>query len=340
MGRQPLMPNTENCSLEDLQIAEKAAPTRRGARRMNALRKIIEGWAHDVVADFTDITRQTLTNWIRSFNQKGIDGLVDRPRRGAPRKISEEQNQSYKDLIKHPDKAGVTHWTGVKFHGYLRNELGHELGYSTVIRWLHDQNFTLNVPQPWPDRQDEQARQKFLSFLRKWLTDEGIELWYLDECGIEGDPRPRRRWVTKGEKACIPYSGDHIRMNVAGMICPRIGEFYALEFTHMDADIFQVFLDHANSDIQTTRPRNLLICDNASWHKRKSLDWGTFEPIFLPPYSPDLNPIEKLWLLIKAEWFSDFYAKTPDQLCERIDKALCWAMDRQQKNRRTCSIKE
>jgi len=334
------MPNTENCSLEDLQIAEKAAPTRRGARRMNAIRKIIEGWGHDAVADFNDITRQTLTNWIRSFNQKGIDGLVDQPRPGAPRKITVEQSQVYKDLIQHPEKVEVTHWTGVKFHGYLRNELGQEIGYSTVIRWLHQQNFTLNVPQPWPNRQDEQQRQKFLSFLRTWLADEGIDLWYLDESGIEGDPRPRRRWVTKGEKARIPYSGDHIRMNVAGMICPRTGEFYALEFTHMDADIFQVFLDQANRDIQTTRPRNLLICDNASWHKKKSLDWGAFEPIYLPPYSPDYNPIERLWLIIKAEWFSDFYAKTQDQLCDRIDKALCWVMDRQQNNMRTCAIKE
>ncbi|MGD9818702.1 MAG: transposase, partial [Desulfomonilaceae bacterium] len=42
---------------------------------------------------------------------------------------------------------------------------------------------------------------------------------------------------------------------------------------------------------------------NASWHKSKSLNWGRFEPIFLPPYSPDLNPIERLWLIMKAQWF-------------------------------------
>jgi transposase len=84
--------------------------------------------------------------------------------------------------------------------------------------------------------------------------------------------------------------------------------------THTDSEVFQVFLDHANQDVKRERPRNIIICDNAAWHKKKSLTWGAFEPVFLPPYSPDLNPIERLWLLIKAEWFSDFFAKTRQQL--------------------------
>ena len=86
------------------------------------------------------------------------------------------------------------------------------------------------------------------------------------------------------------------------------------------------------------RPRNIIICDNASWHKKKSLDWGAFEPVFLPPYSPDLNPMERLWLLIKAEWFADFFAKTRQQLLERIDQALLWAMNRPDGNKTTCSL--
>ena len=82
----------------------------------------------------------------------------------------------------------------------------------------------------------------------------------------------------------------------------------------------------------------MLICDNASWHKTKTHDWGQFEPVFLPPYSPDLNPIERLWLLLKAEWFTDFVAKTHDQLVERIDQALRWAITRGERNQSTCSI--
>jgi transposase len=87
------------------------------------------------------------------------------------------------------------------------------------------------------------------------------------------------------------------------------------------------------------RPRNLLIRENASWHKNKSTRWGRFEPVYLPGYSPDLNPIERLWLLVKAEWFSDFIAKSRETLMDRLDLALRWIINRADDNRQTCRIK-
>ena len=142
----------------------------------------------------------------------------------------------------------------------------------------------------------------------------------------------------KGDKIRQPYSGAHIRMNATGLVLPKTGEFYALEFSHSDSELFQIFLDHANQDVSLERPRNLLILDNATWHKRKSLNWGRFEAVFLPPYSPDLNPIERLWLIMKAEWFSGFYAKTKDQLIDRLTLALRWLIDRKDENTKTCAI--
>lgn len=340
MARKELMPNAENCSEEELSIACKASPTKDGHDRLMAMRALILGLPHDKVAMLHQIDRRTLNNWIRRFNKEGIDGLVDRQRSGRPRIIPPDQAEQYRDVIKEPQRVGVTHWTGKKFHGYLREELGHEVGYRTVIRWLHENHFRLKVPQPWPDRQDEGLRQAFLEKLRGWLSDEGIDLWYLDEMGVEGDPRPRRRWIEKGTTGRVTHNGDHVRMNVTGMICPRTGQFYALEFSHTDTEVFQAFLTHANADLKLERPRNLLICDNASWHKRKSLAWGHFEAVHLPPYSPDFNPIERLWLLIKAEWFCDFVAKDRDSLIARLDQALLWAMNRQEANQITCAIRK
>jgi putative transposase len=128
-------------------------------------------------------------------------------------------------------------------------------------------------------------------------------------------------------------------MNVCGIVAPRTGQAYLLEFTHSDRDVFQVFLDQANKDIKLERPRQILILDNASWHKGSGINWGRFEPLYLPPYSPDLNPIEKLWRYIKAEWFTDFVAKGIDDLIARIDKALQWAINRGEENQKTCPIK-
>jgi len=310
----------------------------RGHRRLLAMKFLSLGVSHEDVSAGFSISNKTLYRWIRRFNAYGIDGLIEGFRSGRPRKIDLEESEHYKEFIENPELAGETHWTGKKFHGYLQDKLFKEVGYRTVIRWLHENDFRLKVPRPWPEGQNDELRQEFIERLRVWLKDSEIDLWYLDETGIEGDPRPRRRWIKKGIKGRIPYKGEHIRMTTTGMICPRTGQFYALEFTHSDSTVFQVFLDHANKDIKLERKRNLLICDNASWHKKKSLDWHNFEPVYLPPYSPDLNPIERLWLIIKAEWFSDFIAKDKNELIERLDKALLWAINRKNDNKNTCSI--
>lgn len=317
----------------------RAAPTLAGYRRMAAIHLILRGQPPSFAALAHAVHRSSVQRWISRFNAAGIDGLLDAPRSGRPRKISRAQSERYRGLIERPTAAGQAHWTAKKFHGYLRSELDHELSYSTVLRWLHEEGFRLKVPQPWPDRQDEEQRAAWLVRLRELLADERVELWYGDEMGVEGDPRPRRRWVRKGERARVTRNGDHIRFNVCGIVCPRTGQFYALEFSHSNRAAFQAFLDHASADVDFARRRNVLIVDNASWHKSASLRWGAFEPLYLPPYSPDLNPIEKLWMVIKAEFFTDFVAKDRDQLIERLDAALLWAIERQQGNKKTCSIR-
>jgi hypothetical protein len=59
---------------------------------------------------------------------------------------------------------------------------------------------------------------------------------------------------------------------------------------------------------------------------------------YLPPYSPDLNPIERLWLRLKADWFADFTAPDHETLDQRIGDALCSFMDRSDQTTSICSI--
>lgn len=338
MARGPNMPNGENCTLAELETAAGAAVSKRSHVRLMAMKALLLGFVYDQVAALYSVSRRTLSRWVERFNRLGIDGLIESSRNGRPRKISPEQSAQYEELIEHPEQVNYTHWTAKKFHGYLTKELNREIGYRTVARWLHQQDFRLKVPRPWPNGQDEEKRKAFVELITAYLADPKIDLWYLDETGIEGDPRPRRRWAKKGAKIRLPYQGTHIRMSTTGLVCPRTGKFYALMFPHSDTTVFQIFLNNANADLAFERKRNLVILDNASWHKTKSLVWGRFEPVFLPAYSPDLNPIERLWLLMKAEWFPDFYARSHEELVDRLIQALNWIIDRRELNKKTCGI--
>jgi hypothetical protein len=67
---------------------------------------------------------------------------------------------------------------------------------------------------------------------------------------------------------------------------------------------------------------NILILDNASFHKVQSLNWGKIESWFLPPYSPELNPIEEVWLLNKTTNFYYDVAHSQEQLENKVADAL------------------
>jgi putative transposase len=322
-------PNAENATLEELRVAMEAAPNRRSYIRLAVMRSLLMGLERGVVAQQFCRSDRVVRLWIAMFNIGGIDALTTKRPAGRGRRVKLERLRDLLvPVLENPRQAGELHWRGVKLHGYLKEQLGLEVGYSTTVRYLHELGDNLRVPRPWPERQNEEQRNAFLEQLRTWQAEAGLELWFADECGVEGDPRPRRRWSARGGRPKVPYLGDHIRANVIGAVCPASGECCTMIFDGVDTDVFQYYLDFLAEEIPPLdSKRRLLIVDNASWHKAQRLNWHHFEVHYLPGYSPDLNPIERLWLRLKVDFFSDFIAKSPEQLTQRLCHALTSLMN-------------
>ena len=274
-----------------------------------------------------DISESTVRKIVIAFNAYGVDGVIAKNRTGRKPLISPDQKEEILEEFEEPGRAQRTFWTATAFHGHITEKYQVECSYDTVLRLLHEKGYRLKVPQPWPDRQDDAVREAFCEKLSALAQDPDTELWYGDETGIDGEPKPRRGWAIKGSKPQVVHNGDHIRLNILGIVCPRSGEFFAIEASHCDTDVFQVFLDEAATTIVPTKRRTILILDNASWHKGKKLNWHFFEPLYLPPYSPDFNPIERIWLIMKAEHFANIHCRTKAALIARADHALCDLMD-------------
>ena len=326
MAQRYLRPNGENASLADLQAAQTAG-NKETYRRCLVIIMLLSGISREQVMEVTALSESAVKKIIRAFNLYGVDGIIAKKRTGRRPAIDDHQKKDILEEFEEPGRGQRTFWTATAFHGHIAEKLRIECSYSTVVRLLHEKGYVLKVPQPWPDRQDEELREQFRQDLRAVVEDENVEVWYGDETGIEGESKPRRGWAIKGSKPRVVRNGDHIRLNILGTVCPRTGEFFAIEASHCDTDVFQAFLDEAAKSITPTRRRNILILDNASWHKRKKLNWHFFEPLYLPPYSPDFNPIERIWLIMKADYFSRIHCRTRASLIEVADRALCELMD-------------
>lgn len=283
---------------------------------------LLAGVDRELVCRSLLVTNRALRKWINSFNDSGVDGLIVKKRPGRMTIINDQQALELSDLIDQPQQADRTFWTARAFHGYISKQYQVECSYETVVRFFHRQGFALKTPQPWPDKQDEQLREAFLLELEQLYNQADVDVWFADESGFEGDPRPRKRWDKKGRKTRVTKNGGHLRMNAIGMVCPRTGQFFAIEASHSDSVTYQAFLDEASKTVLFQRATNVLIMDNASWHRRKTANWHGWQPKYLPPYSPDLNPIERIWLKIKAKWFNNHVCKNEEELINRLDQAI------------------
>ena len=85
-----------------------------------------------------------------------------------------------------------------------------------------------------------------------------------------------------------------------GTLEPRTGDGFFLEFSHLTADCFQLFMDQFSQAFPESL--NVLVVDNGRFHRAKALEIPeNVVLLFLPPYSPELNPIERFWTLSQGE---------------------------------------
>jgi len=187
--------------------------------------------------------------------------------------------------------------------------------------------YTRLRPRSMPENQDEDARAAFRAREAELTADPTVELWYQDESGFQGDPRPRRILARKGSRPLLAYTGAHRSESVLGAVRPADGRFVCLIMPQANTENFQIFLDHLQSHLGSRRA--VMVMDNASWHKTRVLRWGRIEPLYLPPYSPDYNPIERLWLDLKTNYFATFAAHSQEELTDHLSFALRYYMDHQ-----------
>ena len=280
--------------------------------------------------------------WISRFNQQGIDGLTYRPYTGRPRKMDPARVTSdILTLVDDPSLANQTHWTLTKLCGWLREEKQIDLSYRTLVRYLHEHRYARRIPRKIPeppDRSDwEDRREAFAVELLDLLEDKKVEVFFGDEAGFEGDPRPRAKWVKRGTRPTQGYFGGHVRQNVVGAVNPHNGQLVSLIVPHCDTEIFQAFLDTMAAEVPHEKGRRVvLVLDNASWHKTKRLDWHHIEAVYLPAYSPDFNPIERLWQHLKSHYLAGYLTKSGQELGNKIYDSIRSLLDQPETIRSIC----
>ena len=144
---------------------------------------------------------------------------------------------------------------------------------------------------------------------------------FQDEAGFGRINKPKRCWCRKGVRPSVPC--HHIReyRYAYGAVEPLTGDHFFLVMPYCNTNCMNTFLRelskaYANDQI-------LLICDGARWHKSNGLEIPDHIHLtFIPPYTPEMNPIEQIWKEIRKRGFRneifDTLEKVVDRLCDVI----------------------
>ena len=299
-------------------------PDGKSYRRLNAIHLLLIGVGYEHVLRNCGRGGRCLRLWISRFNEQGIDGLTYRPRGGRPRKLSAATIESeILPVVDDPSLAGQLHWTAVKLSGWLRREKPFDISYRTLVRYLHEHNYARRIPRPMPEPPDrdiwQEKREACAAELAALLADPAASVFFGDEAGFEGDPRPRHRWVKRGSRPTQGYFGGHLRRNVVGAVEPASGQLVSLIVAHCNTEVFQAFLDTMAEEVPAENGKQIhLVLDNAGWHKSARLNWHHITPFYLSPYSPDFNPIERLWQHLKGQAMAGFLTNDGEALTSKL----------------------
>ncbi len=144
---------------------------------------------------------------------------------------------------------------------------------------------------------------------------------FQDEAGFGRINKPKYCWCKKGIRPSVPC--HHIReyRYAFGAVEPLTGENFFLVLPYSNTECMNVFLEELSK--QYEEDNILLCCDGASWHKSNSLIIPeNITLIYIPPYTPEMNPIEQIWKELRSKGFrNEIFAtleKVVDRLCETI----------------------
>ena len=127
-----------------------------------------------------------------------------------------------------------------------------------------------------------------------------VELWAQDEARIGLHPIERRVWAPKGERPIAVQHPGYEWLYVYGFVRPTTGDVEWLLMPTVNVWCFNEALRRFAEAVGAgPKKRIVLVVDNAGFHKGDGVKWppGIFT-LFLPPYSPELQPAEKLWPLL------------------------------------------
>jgi transposase len=241
------------------------------------------------------------------YNAAGPDGVRDLRRRTQARHtlLSTEQQVALRAALAAPHPAG-DHWCGRTVATWMSGQLGRRVSRQAAWRALRRAGACFLKPRPRHVQADPVAQALFKAHLRPLLREVAaafpqatVELWAVDEHRIGLKPILHKAWCVNGQRPLAPVQHRYAWRYLVGFVQPASGRTVFHLATSVSIPLFEAELAAFARAVGASPTRQIvLVLDRAGWHSTQRLHVPDHvHLLFLPPYSPELQPAEHLWPL-------------------------------------------
>lgn len=294
---------------------------RKAADRLRVIWFKSKGKTHVEIAELLHMSINVITQCLQAYLAGGLDA-VNRPNyRGKEPQLTTEQQ----DMLKLELKTRIYH-TAVQVVFWVEEQFGiiySVRGMQTVLKRL---GFSYKKNRLVPSRANPEAQRQFVQWFEKLRAQLGPEdrLYFGDAVHVKHNAEAGFAWSPVGEPHCIPTNSGRHRYNVLGVYCTQTHEhLFILTEDNINQDKVIDLLQH----LRAKHPGEgmiYLVLDNASYNKalrvREQAEASRITIKYQPPYSPNLNLIERLWKFMRKEFCKDKYRSTFAKFKRQLDK--------------------
>jgi transposase len=275
----------------------------------------MDGYPRATAAELAGMDRQTLRDWVHRFNAEGLEGLSDRLRPGRPASLSAEQMKKVEGWVEAgPDLKtdGVVRWRRIDLVERIKAKFNVTLDVRTVGRLLRALDFRRLSVRPQHPESDDAAQEAFkkdfpelaAAAISEPARGKPVEIWWQDEARVGQQGTLTRIWAKCGTRPRAVRDHRFTSAYVFGAVCPQRGTGAAMIMPNANIDAMNMHLAEISCCVSPGSIA-LLILDRAGWHMSPKLKIpDNITLLSLPPYAPELNPVENIWAFLRSNFLS------------------------------------
>ena len=277
---------------------------RRYAERIKVILLLDDGKTYKNIAKFLFIDEGSIGNYKKRYKKGGIEGLINDQYFGRVAVLSPKET-----IILSIDLQSEIFPTTKAVIAHIQEKFGVKYSQSGVTNLLHRLGFSFKKATPVPGKAKRKSQEDFIRRYRK-LKPQG-KMYFIDATHPEFAPTISYGWIKKGTNFDVKTnSGWRKRVNICGAL--DVDGLDIIARTHKtinSAAVCDLLLA-----IRRKNPSGnkiYVILDGAGYNRaKKTRDFAKklgIKLIYLPPYSPNLNPIERLWKFMKKKVTANRY---------------------------------